>query len=898
MKNLLFLILPAVLPLVATTAAQPDVTAAPTTVQQMNIDALIRDLMDENFQIREQASKELWEIGETALPALEKATKSSDPEQAFRARDLVHKIQLHITPGTDPAVLSLVARYAKATPSEKNVIVSNMMEKRAWRQLLKLFTSETQEDIRRKLTPMMDGIAVKGARESLSKGNVREARELLEMAPPNAESLMALAELHRTQGTLAAELEHSKGTKGKQALAWQLALQRVQGNITAARETANAMGEMQIAAHMAALAGDPLPWLQTYKGGNVVSDPFSVAPAWGNDDFLHALFSGLSKRWQNQSITPKDLDLLTKASHSNNIDAAAAAMRAMFLLGENGAAEKTLSRVFPLEAFRYFDALERIPEAFHALGLNLDHPDYKTWVEKRVKNISTRSLEDEHGIPTDTEEIVALANFLERRGLHQVAQEVFAGPMATFAETDANNFVELLGKLFGDRQSQMAAPMLAKHLGIIWAGEDNLRWDQLVACAFGDDEEVRSWWKWLAELAPETSRTERFEGLAVLCNLGEDPGGLREKWMNLVWKQTDATLPEARVILLERISSLSTLTGDVANALRAWDQLPEASRSKTFWGEGIFYLSAAERWNDVATLILKQIDDLAKAKETHNAALHAYAAASLRKAGRHAEAVVHDQWAEKLALGDASIAVQIGNAYAFGLDEARADDWWARAAREAVSGSQEMAAAFRHLSESLMKAERWKETAAVCEVLARMSVSSEERNESPLQFLRVRMQADMARAITLLKSDRVAALSILASCHQEFASDGSLADFFFPTLRKVNLMQQHDLWFEVSWNLMANILKLYPNSDNTLNTAAWFASRSLRRLDEAENHVTKALTLRPNQSAYLDTMAEIQFAKGNREKALEWSKKAVYHLPNDSQLREQLERFRAEPFPK
>ena len=289
MKILLFLILPVVLPIVATaTGARPEAAAAPTAEQQMNIDALIHDLMDEKFQVREQASKELWELGDTALPALEKATKSSDPEQAFRARDLVHKIQLHITPGTDPAVLSLVARYAKATPSEKNVIVSNMMEKHAWRQLLKLFASETQEDIRRKLTPMMEGIAVKGGRESLSKGNVREARELLEMAPANAETLLALAELHRTQGTLAVALELAKGKKGKQALAWQLALQRVKGDITAARDTANAMGESQIAAQMAALAGDPLPWLQSYKG-NFVADPFSDAAAWVNEDFLHAL---------------------------------------------------------------------------------------------------------------------------------------------------------------------------------------------------------------------------------------------------------------------------------------------------------------------------------------------------------------------------------------------------------------------------------------------------------------------------------------------------------------------------------------------------------------------------------------------------------------------------------
>jgi hypothetical protein len=45
-------------------------------------------------------------------------------------------------------------------------------------------------------------------------------------------------------------------------------------------------------------------------------------------------------------------------------------------------------------------------------------------------------------------------------------------------------------------------------------------------------------------------------------------------------------------------------------------------------------------------------------------------------------------------------------------------------------------------------------------------------------------------------------------------------------------------------------------------------------------------------------MAEIQFAKGNREKALEWSRLAINFAPGDDQLRRQHERFRADPLPK
>lgn len=70
------------------------------------------------------------------------------------------------------------------------------------------------------------------------------------------------------------------------------------------------------------------------------------------------------------------------------------------------------------------------------------------------------------------------------------------------------------------------------------------------------------------------------------------------------------------------------------------------------------------------------------------------------------------------------------------------------------------------------------------------------------------------------------------------------------------------------------------------------------KLDEAEQHLKIALAASPEQPAYLDTMAEIQFAGGNRKKALEWSRLAVNFEPDEAQLRRQQERFRSDPLPK
>lgn len=850
------------------------------------LDTLVRELADESFRVREKASRELWNLGEAALPALREALSSADPEQVFRARELIGKIHLHITPDTDPSVIALIERYAKASATEKTSLFAKMRVKRAWRQMLKLYAAETQAEVREKLQPAVHGIAVKAARERLSQGDAQEAREFLEMAPADAQSLLALAEFHRSHGTLDAELKRARAVKGRKSETWQLALHRAAGNLEAARDAASASGDGRIAATMAALAGDPLPWLRKSQEAGV-TDPIAAA---------YTAVAG--KRWLGKKIRATDLDPLNRALADRNPAERVAAMNALFLLGETDTAEVAFVKVAPLAAFLHFEALERIPDALKALGLDPDDPDYLAWVEKRLKKIPADEIEDQHGASEHSEELVALANFFERKGLHEEAAAAFSGPLAALAEKDVNPFLNFLGELFGNRETLSGAPLLAKRIGIAWAGEDDSRWEELVAAAFGDDDATKAWWDWLVDLDPKASRSARFDGMLALFGLGADPSKLREKCLAMAWKVVAAAPAGQRDSLVARISSLCLAQGDVANSLKAWDQLSEDGRKEVFWGAHILHLSAAGRWDEAAEVFLNQIARATESKQEPSAQFHAYAAAALRQAGHPEDAADHDLWVDQLALGNATVAIQIGNGYAFGNDYPRAAQWWARAAREADPDSAEFAIALKLHADVLLEEGKWKETAATSEVLSRIYLTADNRRVGPLPLMRQRLQADMARALMNLKSDRPGALAILAKCHHAFASDGSLADFFFPALRKVGLLKEHDEWFRTSWTLMENIIACYPQSDNTRNTAAWFASRALRKLDEAEKHLTIALAANPDQSAYLDTMAEIQFAKGNREKALEWSRAAVNFLPEDSQLRRQQGRFRSESLPK
>ena len=258
---------------------------------------------------------------------------------------------------------------------------------------------------------------------------------------------------------------------------------------------------------------------------------------------------------------------------------------------------------------------------------------------------------------------------------------------------------------------------------------------------------------------------------------------------------------------------------------------------------------------------------------------------------------MHDGWVEKLALGDTASYLRIGDGYAFGADYDRCSLWWERAAREASPETEAYAKILKSLSTDQLKRGLWNQAAATSEALAQIYSGSSFSSSSPLVFLRLRLQADQAHALSLLATERAAALALLEKCHALLPCDGSLADYFFPALRQAGLIQQHDAWFEVTWERLQTVIQRYPLSHNTRNTTAWLAARAMRHLDEAEAHLQRALATHPNQAAYLDTMAELQFARGNRKQAVDWSDKSVNFMPTDDDVRRQNFRFIHDPLP-
>ncbi len=856
---------------------------------------LILDLADEKFRIREDATRKIWAIGESALPALQEIADGKDPEQAYRARELIGKIELDLTPDTDPAVMALVERYAKATSEEKHELFGQLYRKRAWRQILKLYAGETDVEIQNRLQRHVEGVAVIAARECLEDDDADKAREFLELAPANAAGLLALADFHRSQGTLEAELARAKTLEGVKAEAWRLALYRAAGNLEAARDSAKAAGEIKISAIMSALLGDPLPWLWNERAGSE-GEGIHDAPR------ALRLYTDLAiRRWQGLPVRPSDLEPLMRSVNSKS--RSVNGVNSLFLLGETALAEEAHLRKSPMEAFAYFDTLERIPEAMTALGIDPEKPDYAAWVAKRLDRLAKDDAPENQELTMDFPELLILANFLERRGLHPENADAFLKPLAELAENDPKLFMEFLGPLFGggpaDGGPPADAPQLARRAAVAWAGENDERWDDVIFAAFGGQEEMMVLWEWLLDLNPTASRVERLDGMLALCGLGRDPQRLREKWLGLAWETIRKTPGEKRTPLLLTLIHLSRQNSDVANNLKLWDELPGELRNEIQWRTHILDLTAVGRWDEAATIYVNLIDQMSKARQDFQPWLRACAAACLRKAGRAEEAAAQDALVEKLALGNN--ALEIAEAYAEGYDYQRAAEWGARAVRQGDSTTHDFSKVLHDYIQMALEQRNWTQVAAISEVCAQIEAAVDSSSKPAIFRLRIRLQADLGKALVNLKSDPAGSIATLGKCHGMFISDGTLADDFFPAVRQAGLLREHDEWFQISWDRLTDVIAKFPGSDNTRNTAAWLASRARQNLIQAQEFAEIALAANPNQSSYLDTMAEIQFAKGNRNKALEWSAKAVNFTLGDLEgplLRRQFERFRTAALPR
>jgi len=123
-------------------------------------------------------------------------------------------------------------------------------------------------------------------------------------------------------------------------------------------------------------------------------------------------------------------------------------------------------------------------------------------------------------------------------------------------------------------------------------------------------------------------------------------------------------------------------------------------------------------------------------------------------------------------------------------------------------------------------------------------------------------------------------------------------DTFFPielvpAWEKAGHKQEAEELFKRCLAAQEKVCTDYPNCPWVHNSAAWLCACCRRDLDSGLEHALKATTLAPASAGNLDTLGEIYFQRGDKDKAVAAEKKAIGLDPDRAYFHKQLKRIEA-----
>lgn len=144
------------------------------------IEKAIADLGHDDYAVREAASKRLWLAGSAAQEALRKAVTSPDAEIRQRAKTILEKFDLGLTPDMPPEFEILLGNFRNGGVDEKQQILNGLINERKVKLALQLARSEKDASIRDALVSNSSRLAQRYVPDLLIGGELDEAEAVLE----------------------------------------------------------------------------------------------------------------------------------------------------------------------------------------------------------------------------------------------------------------------------------------------------------------------------------------------------------------------------------------------------------------------------------------------------------------------------------------------------------------------------------------------------------------------------------------------------------------------------------------------------------------------------------------------------------------------------------------------
>jgi tetratricopeptide (TPR) repeat protein len=133
----------------------------------------------------------------------------------------------------------------------------------------------------------------------------------------------------------------------------------------------------------------------------------------------------------------------------------------------------------------------------------------------------------------------------------------------------------------------------------------------------------------------------------------------------------------------------------------------------------------------------------------------------------------------------------------------------------------------------------------------------------------------------------------IALCEAALPDDVELPCAAVPALEKAGRNKEADELFARCTALHEALCRDYPSSAREHNALAWLSACCRRDLEKGLEHAQKAATLAPQSAGYQDTLGEVHFQRGDREKALAAARRAAELEPKVDYYKRQVKRIEA-----
>jgi Flp pilus assembly protein TadD len=844
----------------AAAALTADPPAKPTKEQ---IAKWVEDLGSDDFATREEASKKLYEAGQAAEEALQRALGSDDAEVVRRAEEILDKFKWGLYPDAPKEVVELVKRYQGADANGKQAVIKELIAAgpTGYRSLLKIASAEPDPATRGRIFVILSTELKRVAPQLLAEEKYEALEPLLDVVLANDPKLAGgdYAAYWLLRGKLDDRIAHfkavaGKGTEGKKN--WEILsrLYRAKGDLAAAREAADKAGEAELAEFLLYEAGD---WKELARR-DVAADTGQEYEKFG----LRAAFRRLAGDAKGCDEDLAELRKLADAAPGDdNLHFYAA--KALFLNDRPAEGLDMLTKspghqavAFEVLAARmnYRAALDLADKApgDAALQILKARTLYSLGEKDKALPIFARFADQikpaNPGDKFDWHE--ALVDAENRVGLRDQALE-HAAKVLTLA-TDEGTETRVCTRLFpsrGDEARALWNVVRRKHAGQDPAASMKLVRDLLEGNAPAQE---------VAGLIADEDQAEK----AKAAQKPEDVDRWRRGLAEAALKAKDEAAARA---CLEKAGTAAALIrlGDLEADKKEWDKAADR------------YYQAWEKAREYPLSLY----------------LSGWA---LTKAGKDKDGKKRMELAHWAPLGDESARFKFVTALA---ERNRRED----AAREAdlmlrlsVPGSFYAGEAVRRLSLDALDRKDYFKAADGQEKAMLRCLRGYINYVQPAAYVGVpafvhRLRATGDAAAGKLDDARREAAAALAG----LPGDTNVPIALIAELDKAGKKKEADELFDQSLAAQEKLCQDYPSCSWGHNSAAWLSACARRGLEKAQEHALKAVELAPKAAGCHDTLAEVYFQRGDKDKAAAEQKKAIEIDPKKPYYRKQLKRIEA-----